>query len=134
MIIRCCKDKSDNGGESEPNERTSQEKSDGGDKKEEVEEKPITEQEAEVRDALIDLLGEAIGKENVITDDEQAQRIIDRVKSEEVKAMSCRQKKLLDTATMISEESQTNKATAISSNSGVKLLQNFGNPTKFEQK
>ncbi len=38
MIIRCCKDKSDNGGESEPNERTSQEKSDGGDKKEEVEE------------------------------------------------------------------------------------------------
>lgn len=38
VIIRCCKDKSDNGGESEPNERTSQEKSDGGDKKEEVEE------------------------------------------------------------------------------------------------
>ncbi len=30
-----------------------------------------------MRDALIDLLGEAIGKENVITDDEQAQRIID---------------------------------------------------------
>ena len=78
MIIRCCKDKSDN----------------GGDKKEEVEEKPITEQEAEIRDALIDLLGEAIGKENVITDDEQAQTLIDRVKSEEVKAMSCRQKKI----------------------------------------
>ncbi len=35
---------------------------------------------------------------------------------------------------MISEESQTNKATAISSNSGVKLLQNFGNPTIIEQK
>ena len=30
-----------------------------------------------MRDALIDLLGEAIGKENVITDNEQAQRIID---------------------------------------------------------
>ena len=87
-----------------------------------------------MRDALIDLLGEAIGKENVITDSEQAQTLIDRVKSEEVKAMSRRQKKLLDTATMISEESQTNKATAISSNSGVKLLQNLGNPTKFEQK
>ncbi len=87
-----------------------------------------------MRDALIDLLGEAIGKENVITDDEQAQTLIDRVKSEEVKAMSRRQKKLLDTATMISEESQTNKATAISSNSGVKLLQNLENQTKFEQK
>ena len=30
-----------------------------------------------MRDALIDLLGEAIGKENVITDNEQAQRVID---------------------------------------------------------
>ena len=87
-----------------------------------------------MRDALIDLLGEAIGKENVITDDEQAQALIDRVKSEEVKAMSCKQKKLLDTATMISEESQTNKATAISSNSGVKLLQTFKNPAIIEQK
>ncbi len=47
-----------------------------------------------MRDALIDLLGEAIGKENVITDDEQAQTLIDRVKSEEVKAMSCKQKKI----------------------------------------
>ena len=41
-----------------------------------------------MRDALIDLLGEAIGKENVITDDEQAQRIIDeyngRVRPERV--------------------------------------------------
>ena len=36
-------------------------------------------QEAEVRDALIDLLGEAIGKENVITDNRQAQRVIDEV-------------------------------------------------------
>ena len=87
-----------------------------------------------MRDALIDLLGEAIGKENVITDDEQAQTLIDRVKSEEVKAMSRRQKNLLDTATMISEESQTNKATAISSNSGVKLLQNLENQTIIEQK
>ena len=103
-------------------------------KKKRQKKQPITEQEAEIRDALIDLLGEAIGKENVITDSEQAQTLIDRVKSEEVKAMSRRQKKLLDTATMISEESQTNKATAISSNSGVKLLQNFENQTKFEQK
>ena len=32
-----------------------------------------------MRDALIDLLGEAIGKENVITDNRQAQRVIDEV-------------------------------------------------------
>ena len=48
-----------------------------------------------MRDALIDLLGETIGKENVITDSEQAQTLIDRVKSEEVKAMSRRQKNYL---------------------------------------
>lgn len=60
-------------------------------------------------DALVDVLKEAIGSENVITDNEEAKRLIDEVNGEDVKYSSDKERQDLTTTIHSSSRLQSYK-------------------------
>lgn len=79
----------------------------------------VSDREVALRDALVDKMRNA--GMDVSTDWKEGQRVLDMANGAGA-TLSKAQKKILDTATMASEIAQANKATAVSSTSGAKVL------------
>ena len=85
----------------------------------------LTEKERELRERVVDVVRNAIGAENVITDVETSQRVLDLVNG--VVALSRGKKRALETASVSQEEEHP---ADISSADGAKILQEVRNLAK----
>ena len=83
--------------------------------------KPVTEREARLRDAIVDLLRKA-GIE-VVTESEEGQRVLDMANGRGV-TLNKAQKRTLETARLNQQEEGT-KGTVVSSDDGAKVLKNL---------
>ena len=85
----------------------------------------MTKRERELRDGLIEKVSRAVGAENVITDIETGQRVLDLVNGA---ALSRGKKRALETA--VPGDGTPFKATVVSNADGAKVLQDVGNLAK----